>query len=95
MCIRDSHEYPPAGQKVNQDYYISVLRRLRDAIRQKQPQLHKSGAQLLQRDKESAHTSHSVQNFLAIHNIPQLQHPPYSLDMVSCDRFLPKDKQTN
>ena len=28
------HGYAPVGQTVNQDYYISDLRRLRDAIRQ-------------------------------------------------------------
>ena len=37
--------------------------------------------------------SHAVQHFLAKHNIPQLQHPPYSPDMAPCDFFLfPKIK---
>ena len=37
------HEYLPEGSAVNQTYYIEVLKRLRDAIRRKKPELWRSG----------------------------------------------------
>ena len=33
------HEYAPPGQTITKDYYIEVLRQLRDAVRRKRPQL--------------------------------------------------------
>ena len=33
------YEYLPEGSTVNQTYYIEVLKRLRDAIRRKRPEL--------------------------------------------------------
>ena len=33
------HEFLPAGQTVNKEYYLGVMRRLREAIRQKRPDL--------------------------------------------------------
>jgi len=31
------YEFLPTGQTVNKEYYLSVMRRLRDAIRHKRP----------------------------------------------------------
>ncbi|GBL93102.1 hypothetical protein AVEN_216456-1 [Araneus ventricosus] len=33
------YEFLPTGQTVNKDYYLSVMRRLREAIRQKRPEM--------------------------------------------------------
>ena len=33
------HEYAPVGQRVTKEYYQQVLRRLRDAVRRKRPDL--------------------------------------------------------
>ena len=37
------HEYLPEGSTVNQAYYIEVLKRLRDAIQRKRPELWRGG----------------------------------------------------
>ena len=31
------YEYAPRGQKINKEYYVEVLKRLRDAVRKKRP----------------------------------------------------------
>ena len=31
------HEYAPEGQTINKEYYLEILRRLRDAVRRKRP----------------------------------------------------------
>jgi transposase/AraC-like DNA-binding protein len=87
------HEYAPPGQTVNKEYYREVLRRLRDAIRRKRPELHASGEWQFHHDNAPAHKAQLVQQFLAKHNIPQVQQPPYSPDLAPCDFFLfPKIK---
>lgn len=87
------HEYAPSGQTVNKEYYIEVLRRLRDAIRRRRPDLHASGQWQLHHDNAPAHSAQLVQQFLAKHNIPQVRQPPYSPDLAPCDFFLfPKIK---
>jgi len=57
------HEYAPPGQKINKDYYIEVLRRLRDALRRKRQQLWASGDWHLHHDNAPAHSSALVQTF--------------------------------
>ncbi|BFZ02340.1 hypothetical protein BsWGS_05379 [Bradybaena similaris] len=87
------HEYAPSGQTVNKEYYIEVLRRLRDAVRRRRPDLHASGQWQLHHDNAPAHSAQLVQQFLAKHNIPQVRQPPYSPDLAPCDFFLfPKIK---
>jgi histone-lysine N-methyltransferase SETMAR len=89
------HEYAPQGQTITKEYYVQVLTHLRDAVRRKRPQLHAAGDWLLHHDNAPAHASHLVQQFLAKHQIPQVNQPPYSPDLAPCDFFLfPKVKLT-
>ena len=48
------------GQTVNQMFYLEVLKRLRDAVRRKRPELWRSGEWLLHQDNALAHTALSV-----------------------------------
>jgi histone-lysine N-methyltransferase SETMAR len=82
------HEYAPQGQTITKEYYVQVLTRLRDAVRRKRPLLHAAGDWLLHHDNAPAHASHLVQQFLANHQIPQVNQPPYSPDLAPCDFFL-------
>ena len=41
------HEYAPTGQTINKEYYVEILKRLRDAIRRKRPHFWQSGDWLL------------------------------------------------
>ncbi|UYV70067.1 hypothetical protein LAZ67_7001696 [Cordylochernes scorpioides] len=88
------HEFLPQGRTVNKEYYLQVMRNLREAIRQKCPDLWKNKNWLLHHDNAPAHTSLLVRDFLAKNNTLMLQQPPYSPDLAPCDFFLfPKLKR--
>jgi len=81
-------EFVPAGQTVNQAFYLQVLKRLRDAVRRKRPELWQSGEWWLHHDNAPAHKALSVKQFLTKNSMTQLLHPPYSPDLAPCDFFL-------
>jgi hypothetical protein len=83
----DHHEFVPQGQTVNQEFYISVLRRMRKALRHRRPDFWTSGQWTLLHDIVRPHTALSVNRFLAKHNVTVLQHPPYSPDFSPFDFF--------
>ncbi|XP_076165947.1 dihydropteridine reductase isoform X1 [Ptiloglossa arizonensis] len=88
------HEFLPQGRTVNKEYYLQVMRNLREAIRQKRPDLWKNKNWLLHHDNASAHTSLLVRDFLAKNNTLMMPQPPYSPDLAPCDFFLfPKLKR--
>ena len=83
-----NHEYLPQGQKINKEYNLEVLRRLRDAVRCKKPDLWAGGTWQLHHDNAPAHSSQLIQTFLAKHNILVVRQVPYSHDMAPCDFWL-------
>ncbi len=99
-CFFDSngivhHEYAQAGQTINKEYYLEVMRHLRDAVRRKRPKMWAAQNWQLHHDNAPAHFAHLIQTYLAKNNTPLVRHPPYSPDMASCDFWLfPKLKTT-
>ncbi|UYV70543.1 RGS7 [Cordylochernes scorpioides] len=88
------HEFLSQGRTVNKEYYLQVMRNLREAIRQKRPDLWKNKNWLLHHDNAPAHTSLLVRDFLAKNNTLMMPQPPYSPDLPPCDFFLfPKLKR--
>jgi len=88
------HEFLPQGRTVNKEYYLQVMRNLREAIRQKRPDLWKNKNWLLHHDNAPAHTSLLVREFLTKNNTLMMPQPPYSPDLAPCDFFLfPKLKR--
>ncbi|KAF6288416.1 hypothetical protein mRhiFer1_009149 [Rhinolophus ferrumequinum] len=88
------YEFVPTGQTVNQVYYLEVLKRLREKVRQNRPELFANNSWLLHHDNAPAHTALSVREFLASKQITVLEHPPYSPDLAPIDFFLyPKIKE--
>ncbi|UYV69087.1 hypothetical protein LAZ67_6002340 [Cordylochernes scorpioides] len=88
------HEFLPQGRKVNKEYYLQVMRNLREAIRQKRRDLWKNKNWLLHHDNAPAHISLLVRDFLAKNNTLMMPQPPYSPDLAPCDFFLfPKLKR--
>ncbi|UYV78442.1 hypothetical protein LAZ67_16001387 [Cordylochernes scorpioides] len=88
------HEFLPQSRTVNKEYYLQVMRNLREAIRQKRPDLWKNKNWLLHHDNTPAHTSLLVRDFLAKNNTLMMPQPPYSPDLAPCDFFLfPKLKR--
>jgi histone-lysine N-methyltransferase SETMAR len=85
-------EFATKGQTVNAEFYCSVLHRLREDIRQKQPEMWHAGNWLFH-DNASAHRVLVTCEFLAHNSIITLPHLPYSPDLAPCDFFLfPKMK---
>jgi len=88
------YEFVPNGQTVNQVYYLKVLERLREKVRQKRPEIFANNSRILHHDNAPAHTALSVREFLATKQITVLQHPAYSPDLAPSDFFLfPKMKE--
>ena len=81
------YEFVPRGQTINKEYYVGVLKRLRD-VRRKQPRFWSSGDWLLHHDNAPAHSSNLVQLLLAKHKILHLLQPPYSADIAPCDFWM-------
>ena len=88
-------EFVPPGQTVNQQFYLEVLRGLRENVRRKRPELWRSGDWFLNHDNAPAHTALSVTWYLASLGWTIVPHPPYSPDLAPCDFFLfPTMKKT-
>jgi len=88
------HEYVPQGQTVNKEYYVEVLKRLRDRVRRARPEMFKEKSWILHHDNAPAHASLLVRQFLTRNAITVADHPPYSPDLAPCDFFLfPKVKK--
>jgi len=89
------HAFLPTGQKVNKEFYKTVLQRLRDAVRRHRSEKSRSGNWILHHDNAAAHRAVTTNEFLAKHNIPSLQQPPYPSDLAPCDFFFfPQLKKT-
>jgi len=56
-------KHTPPGQKITKEYYIKVLRQLKDAARRKQPQLWANGDCQLHHDNAPDHSAALVQVF--------------------------------
>jgi transposase len=82
------HSYAPAGQIINKEYYLEVIRHLRDAVQRKRLDLWASRNWQLHHDNAPAHSSQLIQSFLAKPNISVVRQAPYSPDMAPCDFWL-------
>lgn len=86
-------EYIPTGTSITQYVYLDILRRLKESVRRKRPDLARTGGWKLHQDNAPAHTAIRVREYLAKHGIPLVPHPPYSPDLAPCDFWLfPKIK---
>ncbi|UYV71091.1 CLCN3 [Cordylochernes scorpioides] len=82
------HEFQQQGSTITTDSYLRVLRRLREAIRQKRSELWRSKSWILHHDNAPAHTALKISEFLQDHSTSVFPQPPYSPDLAPCDFFL-------
>ena len=85
------HEYVPRGQTVNKEFYKRILQSLREAVRRRRPENWRSSNCILHHENAPAHRAVTTNEFLAKHNIPSLQHPPYSPDLAPYDIFFSRN----
>jgi len=89
------YEFVPRGQTVNNEFYLAVLKRMREAVRHKRPQLWTNQNWVLHHDNAPAHSSFLVRNFLVKNETTVVPQPPYSPNLSPADFFLfPKLKST-
>ncbi|UYV71081.1 hypothetical protein LAZ67_8001652 [Cordylochernes scorpioides] len=79
------HEFQQQDSTITADSYLGVLRRLREAIRQKRPELWRSKSWILHHDNAQAHTALKISKFLQDHSTSVFPQPPYSPDLAHCD----------
>jgi hypothetical protein len=86
-------EFVPTGQTVNCEFYCDVVRRMRENVRRRRPELWPEQTWLLHHDNAPSYTSAFTQQFVAKHKMAVIPHPPYSPVLAPCELFLfPKMK---
>lgn len=81
-------EFLPTGQTVNKEYYLGVMKHLRESIRKKRPELWRNNSWFLHHDNAPSHTAIVIRQFLAKNQTNTVPQAPYSPDMAPCDFFL-------
>ena len=80
-------EFIPRGQTVNQEFYLGVLKRLRERVRRTRPELWRTGKWLIHHDNAPAHTVLRIRQFFTSQGMTLVPHPPYSPDVTPADFF--------
>ena len=81
------------GQTVNVNFHCEVLRRLKECVKRRRPEMWKNVELLLHRDNAPAHTSLVVREFLTKNNMTTVPHPACSPGLAPCDFYVfPKMK---
>ncbi|UYV82867.1 hypothetical protein LAZ67_22001147, partial [Cordylochernes scorpioides] len=70
------HQFQQQGSTITADSYLGVLRRLREAIRQKRPELWRRKSWILHHDNAPAHTALKISKFLQDHSSSVFPQPP-------------------
>jgi len=87
-------DYLPKGQTINAEYYLSLLVKLKDILKEKRRGLFTNGVFVLH-DNAPAHRALATQKKLAYLGFQCLDHPPYSPDLAPSDYHLfPELKKT-
>jgi hypothetical protein len=79
------HEFVFSNSVVNCDFYCGVLRHFTENVQQKRLELWRNHSWLLHHDIVPAYTSLKTTEFVTSNNMVIVPHPPYSLDLDSCD----------
>ena len=82
------HEYAPEDQKINKEYHQQVLRRFREAVRRKRPDMWAIKNFQLHHGNAPAHSAHVIYAFLVKNSMSLVRQAPYSPDLARCDFWL-------
>jgi len=85
----------PHGETVNKEFYLNVLKCLREAVRRKRPEVWRNNTWMLHHDNAPAHASLLTREFLTKHGTAVVPQPLYSPDLAPADFLLfPKLKSS-
>ena len=73
---------------VNKEFYLNVLKRLREAVRRERVEAWTKNTWMLHHDNAPAHGSLFIREFLTKHETTVVPQPPYSPDLAPADFFL-------
>ena len=82
------HEFLPEGQTVNKEYYLSVIRRLCEEIRQERSDLWANNSWILHHDNAPSYSAIIVREHLGKNETNTIQKPPKPPHLAPCDFFL-------
>jgi histone-lysine N-methyltransferase SETMAR len=82
------HEFLPCGQRVNEEYYLKVMKRPRETVRRKRPNLWRGNKWLLHHDDTPAQSSLLIRDFHTKCEMKLVPQPPYLPDSAPVDFFL-------
>jgi transposase len=89
------HEFVPRGETVNKEFYVKVMKRLREAVQRKRTEAWTNKTWMLHHDNAPPRVSLLIREFLAKQETIVMPQPPYSPDLAPVDFFLfPKLKST-
>ena len=71
------YEFVPHVETVNKEFYLNVLKRLREAVRRKRPEAWTNNTWMLHHDNAPAHASFLIREFLTKHQTTVV--PPAAL----------------
>jgi hypothetical protein len=74
-------EFIPLGQTVGQTCYMQILKRLHESVNRERPELW-SNDWIIHYDNAPAHKALSVKQVLTQKSIIEMEHPPYSPNLV-------------
>jgi histone-lysine N-methyltransferase SETMAR len=83
-------DFLPQGQTINGNYYVTLLRQLREEIKSKRRGRLTRGIRLLH-DNAPAHTCNVARAAIADCGFQTINHPAYSPDVAPSDYFLFSD----
>jgi len=89
------YEFVPCGETVNKEFYLNILKHLREAARRKRPAAWTNNTWMQHHDNAPAHVSLLILEFLTKHETTVVPQLPYSPDLAPVDFFLiPKLKSS-
>jgi len=76
------HEFVRRGETVNKEFYLKVMKRLKEAVRRKRSEAWTNKTWMLHHDNAPAHTSLLIREFLVKQEMIVVPQPPYSPDLA-------------
>ena len=84
------HEFVPRGEIVNKEFYLKVMKRLREAVRRKRPEVWTNKTWMLHHYNAPPHASLLIREFLAKEETIVVPQPPnlqiWPLRTFSCSQ---------